>query len=105
MTKNQPTASTSIAPTTYKIPTGLFHPDTPIPHDDTTDEPTFPTLNEGYIDPNPTNQPPIGPGGPHNMFKQYSKLAPLERWRNHPFSMEFHLSSRHGYTKFEFTLL
>jgi hypothetical protein len=64
MSKNQPTISTSVAPNTYKIPTGLFHPSTPTPHNDPTEEPIFPTLNEGYIDPNPTNQPPIGPGGP-----------------------------------------
>jgi hypothetical protein len=76
MTKNQPTASTSIAPTTFKVPTGLFHPNTPTPHNNTTNEPTFPTLNEGYIDPNPTGQPPIGPGGPPQYVQAVLKACP-----------------------------
>jgi hypothetical protein len=76
MSKNQPTMSTSIAPTTYKLPTRLFHPNTPIPHDDTTNEPTFPTLNEGYIDPNLTGQPPISPGGPPQYVRAVLEARP-----------------------------
>jgi hypothetical protein len=76
MTKNQPTASMSIAPTTFEVPTGLFHPNTPTPHNDTMNEPTFPTLNEGYIDPNPTGQPPISPGGPPQYVQAVLKACP-----------------------------
>jgi hypothetical protein len=76
MTKNQPTASTSVTPTTFEVPTRLFHPNTPIHHDDTTNEPTFPTLNEGYIDPNLTGQPPISPGGPPQYIQAVLEACP-----------------------------
>jgi hypothetical protein len=79
MTKNQPTTLTLIAPTTYKTPTRLFHPNTPIPHDDTTNELTFPTLNEGYIDPNLTGQPPISPGGPPQYVQAVLEACPTKK--------------------------
>jgi hypothetical protein len=77
MMKNQPIASTLVAPTTFKLPTGFFHQDTPTPHNNTTNEPTFPTLKEGYyINPNPTGQPPISPGGPPQYVQAVLKACP-----------------------------
>jgi hypothetical protein len=79
MTKNQPIASRSTVATALEIPTGLFHLNTPPPHNEGMNEPTFPTLNEGYINPNATGQPPISPGGPPQYVQAVLKACPIEK--------------------------
>jgi hypothetical protein len=40
-------------------------------------EPMFPTLNKGYINPNLTRQPPISPGGPPQYVQAVLKACPM----------------------------